>query len=98
MKFDAEVLAMCDIRLNPMSFDSMLAAYILNPGLRQNSLDAQAFIEFGYEMMPITSLIGPKGKKQLPMESVPVEKLSWYSCEDADFTWRLVERLRPTIE
>ncbi len=98
MKFDAAVLAMSDIRLNPMSFDSMLASYLLNPGTRQHSLDALAFTEFGYEMMPIQALIGPKGKKQLSMADVPLEKLSWYSSEDADFTWRLVERLRPKLE
>ncbi len=98
MKFDAEILAMNEIRLHPMSFDSMLASYVLNPGTRQHSLDAQVFIEFGYQMMPITSLIGPKGKKQLTMESVPLDKLSWYSSEDADFTWRLVERLRSKLK
>lgn len=98
MKFDAAMLARNGIKLAPLSFDSMLASYLLNPGTRQNSLEALAFTEFGYEMMPITALIGPKGKNQLPMESVSVEKLSWYSCEDADFTWRLVERLRPKLE
>lgn len=97
MKFDAQVFAMEDIRLFPMSFDSMLASYVINSGTRQHSLDALAFTEFGYEMMPITSLIGPRGKKQLTMESVPLEKLSWYAAEDADFTWRLVERLRPKL-
>lgn len=97
MKFDAQVFAMNDIHLAPVSFDSMLASYVLNPSTRQHSLDALAFTEFGYEMMPIIDLIGPKGKKQLTMESVPLEKLSWYAAEDADFTWRLVERLRPKV-
>jgi len=97
MKFDAQVFAMNDIRLFPMSFDTMLASYVINSGTRQHSLDALAFIEFGYEMMPITSLIGPRGKKQLTMESVPLDKLSWYAAEDADFTWRLVERLRSKL-
>ncbi len=98
MKFDAAILANNGIRLAPMIFDSMLASYLLNPGSRQNSLDALAFVEFGYEMMPITSLIGPKGKKQLSMADVPLEKLAWYSSEDADFTWRLVARLRPKLD
>ncbi|MBI3627973.1 MAG: DNA polymerase I [Candidatus Sungbacteria bacterium] len=97
MKYDAEILRLNGIDLAPLSFDTMLASYLLNPGTRQHSLDALAFTEFGYEMMPISALIGPKGKKQTTMESVPVEKLSWYSCEDADFTWRLYELLGPKL-
>ncbi len=97
MKFDAEILKLNDVILAPLSFDTMLASYVLNAGTRQHSLDALAFTEFGYEMMPITSLIGPKGKNQLTMESVPLEKLSWYSSEDADFTWRLYEKLKPRL-
>ncbi len=98
MKYDAEILKLHGVDLAPLSFDTMLASYLLNPGTRQHSLDALAFAEFGYEMMPIAALIGPKGKNQLPMEDVPVEKLGWYSAEDADFTWRLYEKLKPRLE
>lgn len=98
MKFDAEILKLNGVVLAPLSFDTMLSSYLLNSTSRQHSLDALAFNEFGYEMMPITALIGPKGKKQLSMADVPLEKLSWYSSEDADFTWRLYERLAPKLE
>lgn len=97
MKFDAEILKLQGVTLQPLSFDTMLASYLINPGTRQYSLDAVAFNEFGYEMMPITDLIGPKGKNQLTMESVPLEKLSWYAAEDADFTWRIYEKLEPKV-
>lgn len=97
MKFDAEILKLNGVAMGPLSFDTMLASYLLNSTSRQHSLDALAFVEFGYEMMPITDLIGPRGKNQLTMESVPLEKLSWYAAEDADFTWRLYERLAPKI-
>lgn len=97
MKFDTEILKLNGVTLTPLSFDTMLAAYLLNPGTRQYSLDAVAFNEFGYEMMPITDLIGAKGKNQMPMESVPLEKLSWYASEDADFTWRIYKKFEPKI-
>lgn len=97
MKFDAEILKLSGIDMT-LSFDTMLASYVLNPGTRQHSLDALAFTEFGYEMMPIEALIGPRSKKQLSMDDVPLEKLAWYSSEDADFTWRLYERLKPKLE
>ncbi len=97
MKFDAEVLKLNGVALRPLTFDTMLASYLLNSGSRQHSLDALAFNEFGYEMMPLTDLIGPKGKNQLTMKSVPLDKLSWYAAEDADFTWRLYRKLAPKI-
>jgi len=97
MKYDAEILRRSGITMAPLTFDTMLASYVLHPGTRQHSLDALAFAEFGYEMMPITDLIGPKGKDQLPMMSVPLEKLSWYAAEDADFTWRLYQHFAPQL-
>lgn len=94
MKYDFKILSQLDIRLHPLAFDSMIASYLINPGSRQHSLDAIAFSEFGYEMQPITDLIGKPGKAgQLAMDQVPLEKLGWYSCEDADFTFRLVKKL-----
>ncbi len=93
MKFDISVLAAAGVRLRGARFDTMIASYLLNPGSRAHGLNALAFEQFGYEMQPIEALIGQKGKKQLPMESVPVRKLSWYSCEDADYTERLVSVL-----
>ncbi len=108
MKFDAEILKLNGVSMTPLSFDTMLASYLLNSTSRQHSLDALAFLEFGYEMMPITDLIGApgragsgsagKGKNQLTMESVPLEKLGWYAAEDADFTWRLYQRLDSKIQ
>lgn len=93
MKFDLRVLAAAGVTLRGATFDTMIASYLLNPGSRAHGLDALAFEQFGYEMQPITALIGPKGKQQLPIEAVPVKKLSWYSCEDADYTERLVHAL-----
>lgn len=98
MKFDLEVLRLNKIDVEPLSFDTMLASYLLNPGGRAHGLDALVFAELGYEMMPISSLIGPKGKGQVSMDDVPLDKLSWYSSEDADFTWRLYELLKPRLD
>lgn len=89
-KYDMEVLMNEEIRLGGLFFDTMIAAYILNPGVRGYSLDALSFSEFGYQKIPIESLIG-SGKEQCSMESVPLEQISQYACEDADFTWRLYE-------
>ncbi|MFA6410306.1 MAG: DNA polymerase I [Candidatus Buchananbacteria bacterium] len=92
IKFDLETLDTAGLKLNGVTFDSMIASYLINPGSRQHNLDGLAFNELGYQMQPITDLIG-KGKNQITLKDVPLEKVSDYSCEDADFTWRLVKPL-----
>ncbi|MBI4415144.1 MAG: DNA polymerase I, partial [Candidatus Kerfeldbacteria bacterium] len=98
MKYDLKILSRSDVRMRPLEFDTMIASYLINPGSRQHNLDTVVFSEFGYEMQPITDLIGKSGKDQLTMDRVPLEQLGWYSCEDADFTFRLVEKLGAELE
>ncbi|MEK9181196.1 MAG: DNA polymerase, partial [Patescibacteria group bacterium] len=97
MKYDFLVLNLAGIDLQPLAFDTMIGAYLLNPGSRGYSLDALAFSRFGYQMQPIEDLIS-KGKSQIDLSQVPLEKVSWYSCEDADFTGQLKRVLEPEIK
>jgi DNA polymerase-1 len=92
IKYDIQTLANSDWKLSPAIFDTMLASYLLDAGTRQHSLTNLAFNRFGYQMQPIEDLIG-KGKGQISMRDVPVEKVSWYAAEDADITFRLKELL-----
>ncbi|HLD21844.1 MAG TPA: DNA polymerase I [Patescibacteria group bacterium] len=96
-KFDVEVLHHAGIHIAGMVFDSMLASYLLNAGSRAHGLDNLVFIEFGHHMQPIEELIG-KGKTQITMRDVPVEKVSWYACEDANFALRLYKKYAPIIQ
>ncbi len=96
IKYDFVVLQNAGIVLGGSWFDTMIASYLLNAGTRQHGLDALAFTEFGYQMQPIEDLIG-KGKSQISMADVPVEKVSWYSCEDVDMTLRLKEKYAPEL-
>lgn len=97
LKYDFLTFGNAGINLNPLSFDTMIASYLLNAGTRQHGLDALAFNEFGYQMQSIEELIG-KGKNQISMQDVPVETVSWYACEDADLTLRLKEVFQPQIK
>lgn len=98
LKYDYAVLKQNGIEVKPLWFDSMIAAYLINPGIRQYNLDSLVFSELGYEMQPMTELIGKKGKGQIPVEKIPVEKLSWYSGEDADFTFKLAKKFDPELD
>ncbi len=97
IKFDLETLASAGLKVSGVTFDTMVASYLTNPGSRQHNLDGLVFTELGYQMQPITELIG-KGKDQISLKDVPAEKVSWYSCEDADFTWRLVKPLTKQLK
>jgi DNA polymerase-1 len=97
-KYDGEVLALAGINVQPLAFDSMVASYLLNSGSRAHNLDALAFNEFGHQMIPIEDLIGKKGKDQMTMADVAVEKIAEYSGEDADYTYRLVKKFSPQLQ
>ncbi len=92
LKYDIEALGRDGIELKGKKKDTLLIAYLFDPGSRTLSLDKLSFHYFGYTMQPISELIGV-GKKQLCMDSVPLEKVAWYSAEDADMTYRLYYKL-----
>ena len=98
IKYDFEVLENFGIKLAGIFFDTMVAAYLLNPGKRTYSLDFLVFAEFGFQMTTLESLIGKKGKKQIPIEMLPIKKLADYSCADADYTWRLKQKLESQLK
>ncbi len=97
IKYDLEVLHRAGLDIEPVSFDSMLASYVINPSGRQHGLDAMAFEHFNYRMQPITELIG-SGKNQKSFATVDVDKATFYAAEDADYTYRLRGVLAPKIE
>ncbi|MCB2201860.1 DNA polymerase I [bacterium] len=97
IKYDYEVLREHGIEINPVSFDTMLASYMLNPSARQHGLDFLALQHFNYQMQPISELIG-SGKSQKSFATVPVDKAVFYAAEDADYTYRLRGVLAPKIE
>ncbi len=97
IKYDYLTLENREIKLSPVWFDTMLASYLLNAGTRQHGLDTMAFNILGYQMQSIEELIG-KGRNQISMSEVPVEKVSWYASEDADITFRLYEILSDQLQ
>ncbi|MBU0984970.1 MAG: DNA polymerase I [candidate division Zixibacteria bacterium] len=96
IKYDLEVFHRYDIDIVPVSFDTMLASYVLNPSERRHSLDMLALKHFNYQMQPISDLIG-SGKGQKTFDIVPVSKATFYAAEDADYTYRLRGVLAPMV-
>ena len=88
IKYDFKVLKKYGIELKGKLFDTMLAHYLINPDARHN-LETLSKNYLGYKMIPITKLIGKKGKNQLSMIDVPIDDLCEYAVEDADITFQL---------
>ena len=95
-KYDSLVLSRAGVDVNGIDFDTMVASYVVNPSLRQHNLDALALAYFNYQKIPTKSLIGA-GQKQISMADVPIEDVSQYACEDADYTQRLRLVLEPKL-
>ncbi len=88
IKFDAYILKRYGIELAPITFDTMIASYILNPD-EQHNLDAISKKWLNYTPIPISSLIGEKKSKQISMKDLNPEDISDYACEDADLALKL---------
>jgi DNA polymerase-1 len=97
LKYDISVLKWYEITVNGPLFDTMIAHYLIEPDMRHN-MDFLAKTYLNYEPVSIESLIGKKGKTQLTMRSVELEKLKEYACEDADITLQLKNALEPKLD
>jgi len=89
-KYDMQLLARCGITVRGLALDTMLGAYLTDPGRRGLGLKDQVFQRLGYVMTPIVQLIG-SGSKMISMAQVPVQLAADYAGADADMTLRLVE-------
>ncbi|PWB77337.1 MAG: DNA polymerase I [Anaerolineales bacterium] len=89
-KYDYIVLAKHGLVVSPLTFDTMLAEFIIDPASRNLGLKNLAFVKLGEEMTHIEELIG-KGKKQLSMAEVAIESVAPYAVADAEIPLRLMK-------
>ena len=90
IKYDYHILQNVGMPLRSISFDTLLASYLLEPQNRRHGLDDLTLEKFQKVKIPIESLIG-KGKKEISMRDVPRDKVKDYCCEDIDYTTRSKE-------
>jgi DNA polymerase I len=91
-KYDMLLLLLSNpsIAVRGLAFDTMLGAYLTDPGRRGLGLKDQVFQRLGHVMTPISQLIGT-GSKAISMAQVPIRQAADYAGADADMTLRLVE-------
>ena len=89
IKYDMLILRRYGIELKNIVFDTMVAAFLIQPDSRSYKLDKLSQQYLNYRMQPIEDLIG-KGKNQIGMDEVPIDKVTFYAAEDADVALQLV--------
>jgi len=97
LKYDYIILARCGLRAGPLSFDTMIAEWLIDPASRNLGLKNLAFARLGEEMTHIEDLIG-KGKNQGSMADVPIETAASYAAADAEVCLRLYPLMKGELE
>ncbi|MEL6975979.1 MAG: DNA polymerase I [Bacteroidota bacterium] len=97
LKYDIKVMQNYGVDVKGNLFDTMLAHYLINPDMRHN-MDVLSETYLNYTPVSITELIGKKGKNQLSMRQVPLDRQTEYATEDADITYQLAQHFRPELK
>ncbi|MCP5006799.1 MAG: DNA polymerase I [Planctomycetes bacterium] len=97
IKYEKIVLHKAGIYLQGMAFDTMIASYLLEPNKRNHSLDDIALEYLEHKMITYKEVAGT-GQKEIGFHQVEIPRASEYSCEDADITFLLAEKLKPMIK
>lgn len=97
--FDLLVLRRYGLDVTPVAFDTMLAEYVRDPISKFLSLKnfAANLLQPPVDMTDITDLIG-KGKNQITMDRVEIERAAAYAAADAAITYRAFALLRSKLQ
>ena len=96
MKYDALILSGVGIDIQPYSFDTMIAGWLIDPASFHLGLKDMSEQYLGLEMQHIESLIG-SGKSQITMDQVSVQSAAPYAAADAAVPLSLIPLLQEQL-
>jgi DNA polymerase-1 len=82
IKYDLIVLEREGVRLGGIAWDTMVLSYLLEPNWGKHGLEKLALHYLRETKTPYEEVAG-KGKNELTMDKVPVERAAPYACQDA---------------
>lgn len=91
IKYDYIVLHRAGLTLGEKVFDTMVAAYLVDPAQPLN-MDALSMKYLNYAPIPIEELIG-SGRNKRTIADVDIDQVLNYAAEDADITYQLYQKL-----
>jgi DNA polymerase-1 len=97
LKADFLVLKKYGINLAPLAFDTQIAAYLANPGLRSYELSSLGVSEFNLMKQELDGFAN-KDKSEIPFDELELAHAANYACEDVDVTFRLRGKLENELK
>ncbi|MGH7538673.1 MAG: DNA polymerase I [Gemmatimonadales bacterium] len=97
LKYDWLVLRRAGVELAGVIYDSMLAAFVLDPGRRAFALDELARERLGMRIRTYGELVG-RGRAERSFAAVPIAEAARYCCDDSETVLRLHGALAPELE
>ncbi|MFB6214939.1 MAG: DNA polymerase, partial [Candidatus Bipolaricaulia bacterium] len=96
LKFDGLVLKRAGIELSGITFDSMIASYLLKPTKRQHNLKEIIQTYLGREVEEFGDLFSQEEEEDF--RNLPLEKAGPYAASDATIIWTLKDQLEEKLE
>jgi len=96
IKYDVQVMRQKGIEVRGLVMDTMVAAFLLEPTRNTYGIDSLALHLLNFKKIPTIDIIG-KGRVQISMDKVDLDRVTRYAAEDADITWRLAELLEAKL-
>lgn len=97
IKYDLQVLSNYGMGIQKVSFDTMLASYLLSAHERRHSLTQLTHDILKRDKIEIDTIIG-KGKSAITLAEAPIDKVGTYCCEDVEVTFALKDVLEPQLK
>src|SRR5437868_509768 len=97
VKYDWLVLRRAGVELAGVTYDSMLASFVLDPGRRSHAIDELARDRLSLVMRTYPELVG-RGKAQRPFAAVPLAEAARYCAADSEMVLRLRAAFQPELE
>ena len=94
LKYEYKMMRAINKRFGNMYFDTMVAAYLINPARSRYNMDDLALSYLSYNTIKYRDITDNAEKTLL---NVNLKDVVEYACEDADITFRLYECFAPII-
>jgi DNA polymerase-1 len=88
VKYDLIVLEREGVRLAGVARDTMVLSYLLEPNWGKHGLERLGLHYLGEAKTPYEEIVG-RGKNELTMDKVAIERAAPYACQDAALAWEL---------
>jgi len=97
IKYDWLVLRRAGTELAGVTYDSMLASFVLDPGRRSHAIDELARDRLSLVLKTYSELVG-RGRSERPFATLPVRDAARYCAADSEMVLRLEAAFRPELE